>query len=1115
MRAHRAWIGWLTVVCLLLLPAAGLTYYRYHRSKTVHLLFLGDLGPEWLAEPLSDLALPDAASFRRADFLIGNLGTRLSPAGDRDRATPAPDAWPADVAKRLRRHGFAALSLAQRELAAAGGEALVDTIGHLNAANVKAFGAGNDLAQARKPLILHRHGRRVGLLAAAEEEFESEPLAAAEGRPGFNPLRLATLRHDIAALHRKTQTTIVLVRWQASSGQVTAARQDLTNQIHRAGADLVIGYGAPTLQRIEAQGQGLTLFSLNAAGAPADSPFLAAGVSISPVGVETVDLWPLQRERTPDGWRLRPLGVAKTKQVVTPLLHWVRNVGEFHGDFFRIEGERVRTGAGTVRRIVTVYLRHMADRSDLALLLCGVPLLVGALLRRSRLTDRRWFRASTPWFVLAAAVFVGLALAWRYRALYDDAYISLRYARNWLAGHGLVYNLGERVEGYTNFLWTVLVAVVSKLTGRNLPLTALTLNLVCLVGNLLVVFWIGRRLNRGAGGAGHFPLAVAWLSANYVFTCYGTSGMETMCASLLVNAAILVGLLRTGALAAFGGGAFLVLATLTRPDHALFYAGMGAVLTLEKLATVIGAWRRRAPVKPCLRRAGIELGAYALPLAGYAGYLAWKYHYYGSLVPNTYYAKSVELSYWGQGLRYVLISGLAMQLVLLLPMWLLWAVLDRDPGVRRFKRVTVLAVALFTLYIVKIGGDFMLGRFLVSLTPLVLLGVERWLHVVARGSARRPAAAAIVVTALLACTVYGARLVAAGRAQSYIADESTYYHVTSLAPLIISASNGPADRLGGARLLYRCLARRGLVPVIATGGIGQLGYYSRLPLVDLAGLTDAVVARRPLSARSRPGHEKGAPPAYLDYRQVRLMRGGATEQQKEYVQFRIAGRSFGDIFLYRYEGALMDRIARDCREFRFTRFPTYLDKNTPRLAHGDALSVAQTLREFDHYYFSLNDDPARRRPFVDRFVQLIDFEDGRYPPGGVADGAFARALVRPAFDLDFDIEEYQGETLVATPAGGQGRLALPPFTVQGDTLGFLLGGKGGEQTSVRLLVDDVEIQHAAATSGRRLRFVTWNVAEHRGRKAQLVLEDRSDRHRLLFDMFFEAEKVEQEVDPAP
>jgi hypothetical protein len=62
--------------------------------------------------------------------------------------------------------------------------------------------------------------------------------------------------------------------------------------------------------------------------------------------------------------------------------------------------------------------------------------------------------------LLATAVLVPHALLFDFVS--DDAYISFRYARN-LAEHGqLVFNLGERVEGYTNFLWTVLLPAESS-----------------------------------------------------------------------------------------------------------------------------------------------------------------------------------------------------------------------------------------------------------------------------------------------------------------------------------------------------------------------------------------------------------------------------------------------------------------------------------------------------------------------------------------------------------------------------------------------------------------------------------------------------------------------------
>ncbi|HEX4934306.1 MAG TPA: hypothetical protein VFV33_14045, partial [Gemmatimonadaceae bacterium] len=58
----------------------------------------------------------------------------------------------------------------------------------------------------------------------------------------------------------------------------------------------------------------------------------------------------------------------------------------------------------------------------------------------------------------AAAILYGLWAAWRRAWVSDDAYITFRYADHLARGLGLVFNVGERVEGYSNFLWTIWIA---------------------------------------------------------------------------------------------------------------------------------------------------------------------------------------------------------------------------------------------------------------------------------------------------------------------------------------------------------------------------------------------------------------------------------------------------------------------------------------------------------------------------------------------------------------------------------------------------------------------------------------------------------------------------------
>ena len=64
----------------------------------------------------------------------------------------------------------------------------------------------------------------------------------------------------------------------------------------------------------------------------------------------------------------------------------------------------------------------------------------------------------TAYLVAGIALAYGVAAAIQRAWVCDDAFISFRCADHLVRGLGLVFNPGERVEGYTNFLWAVWVA---------------------------------------------------------------------------------------------------------------------------------------------------------------------------------------------------------------------------------------------------------------------------------------------------------------------------------------------------------------------------------------------------------------------------------------------------------------------------------------------------------------------------------------------------------------------------------------------------------------------------------------------------------------------------------
>jgi len=174
--------------------------------------------------------------------------------------------------------------------------------------------------------------------------------------------------------------------------------------------------------------------------------------------------------------------------------------------------------------------------------------------------------------LLAALVTALLVLAFLNRFVQDDAFISFRYARNLVRGNGLTWNPGERVEGYTNFLWTLLLAVPFAL-GLDPVAFSEALGLVCFAGTLLSTFLLARRL-LGSDERALLPLLL--LGTNYTFLCYATGGLETqMQAFLVTEAARRIVLLRSE-LAPRTAGLVALSIVLAMIGHDMMYGPMAA-----------------------------------------------------------------------------------------------------------------------------------------------------------------------------------------------------------------------------------------------------------------------------------------------------------------------------------------------------------------------------------------------------------------------------------------------------------------------------------------------------------------------------------------------------------
>ncbi|TPV93605.1 MAG: hypothetical protein B7733_19655 [Myxococcales bacterium FL481] len=616
--------------------------------------------------------------------------------------------------------------------------------------------------------------------------------------------------------------------------------------------------------------------------------------------------------------------------------------------------------AAFVDSLLETYAGQLVELGPTLLMVGVLGALVASLSRRPRAQwPPRWVGR------LCIAAFVGCAIwgALLQASCVDDAFISFRYARNLVSGHGLVYNPGEYVEGYTNFLWTVGLAGLHWITGVELPLLGILSALGCLATTIVLVARLGATVHpHPSSRPATFPsllIAPGLLALQPVFIQFGTTGLETAGAAALVCAGALhLGRLRHHWDGLAAGTAF-ILATLTRPDHGIFYAA-GAVVVIHHLvaqrrppSTVHSAsiWRRWFPP----RLSGLML-AYVAPFGGYLIYLAWKVHYYGDIFPNTYYAKSAGLSYFSQGLVYAVAfycsSHLWVGLVLLVP----YALVRFDSGAaRRFRGFFLVAFLTYNVYIARVGGDFMHGRFYVSLIPLLLVALQQLL---AAAQTRRPTVGAVFTAATFA-TAVPANIFGRGKQVEMIANEGAIYPVRAWSPVTVSHPNFRVARA------IEPLQQADPPIILATSGIGAVGYYSGLEIIDVMGLTDAATAHRELPERTRPGHEKRASIEYLHQRGVHIARywlAFPAWLERE-AQISWLGGKRSKWFILRYDREVMREIRRLVPGAKFRDFERYLDRYIRGMSKKPRSEVEEHYRWFKRYYFDHNDDPKRQGPF--------------------------------------------------------------------------------------------------------------------------------------------------------
>jgi arabinofuranosyltransferase len=468
---------------------------------------------------------------------------------------------------------------------------------------------------------------------------------------------------------------------------------------------------------------------------------------------------------------------------------------------------------------------------------------------------RAWLERSFLALVVIAMTAMQAIWAWgqtvtiqgrRFPVFLDDTYISMRYARHLVDGHGLVWNIGEApIEGFTNFLWVLWIALLTKVFGD--PSYAMIASAAGCHVISVVLFY---RLLRDRYQVHWLPacsatlLLAAWEPIRFqVFV-----GMEApLLLCLFVTALYLISAPPTAKASRLTGALAAGLLPLVRPDGVF----LTVLLVMLYLAT-----QDRGRMADELGRHTTALVCFLAPLVALT---LGKIMYFGDALPNTYYLKIVDRPgrvYFG--LVYVSEFLKSFYGSLLLVPLLVFAIVQRTA----ISLVAAAGVVGILGYVAYQGGDFTdWWRFMVPMLPLFLLLfallatkclLTRFLRIVG-------------VVLCLGIVIVGAR---------------HEYELVTTGSLFIKP---PPEMVNNIRLGLALRAVCSSEAVTADFWAGATPFFSGLRSIDMLGRSDRVIARRrAYKPGGVPGHDKfdaayvlrRAPDVIVSTHPLRLSRAG-------------------------------------------------------------------------------------------------------------------------------------------------------------------------------------------------------------------------------------------------
>ena len=466
---------------------------------------------------------------------------------------------------------------------------------------------------------------------------------------------------------------------------------------------------------------------------------------------------------------------------------------------------------------------------------------------------RRYIKSNPKhiWFAILLLI-CATYFAWSLRWVCDDAFISFRYAKNFVLGEGLVYNQGEYVEGYTNFLWTMLMTI---------PLLA-QWDIVIFSEFLSILFYvcgcIGMLYSFKERDVQWFPF-LCWIAIYHV-SVFATSGLETsmfLCCIIWIYRMIEI---QNAVWVVVLG----LLLCLTRPEGALF--ALGAVLLFDNKKKVV-----------------MNL---IFPLIVYG---AWKLFYYGNLLPNTFYAKGTE-NRWSQGILYMALFFYIYWPLIPIFVWTIVELYkNRSKSLYRYVAV---CLGVFILHVIRVGGDFMFARFVLPILPFLLFIAHQAIFIRYSSHPKKQ----ILITISIVCSLLLCR--PTPDLESFedgvvgiqgITEERFWYPNS-----VVEQAKFEGEQL---QIIFEGTDTR----VVILGMQAMLAYYGDIPYVleGMNGLTDFELARHK-SELVRVGHGQRLSASYMQERNIDMFLHFRIQQSTHPLfHIQLTPNLSGQLFLFR------------------------------------------------------------------------------------------------------------------------------------------------------------------------------------------------------------------------